>query len=118
MKKRSPPLPQPEAGSEIEELDRQLAGERAARLARGRWGCWRVADGQLTTARFPGYEVPVGRLRADGLPAWLAHFRQKDWLERGDVEDLMACFDDLVGPGWLTADPDEYKGGSDGKDED
>lgn len=79
--------------------------ERAARLKIGRWGAWYLC-GQGKWLGFKGlypnknvaYEF---ELAAKSPLQWFCHMREKIYPNRGDLEDLLAAFDDIFGPGWF-----------------
>ena len=96
----------------VAELERRADEERAERLRRGRWGVWRVVKSRQVLSILRGnpkspYEIDLSDIYQDGPLHWLAHLREKTWLQRGDIEDLIALFDDVFGVSWLW---DAYNG--------
>jgi hypothetical protein len=87
----------------LKELSEIAERERAERIRRGRWGPWRInwRKKTLSINRAYLYEIDLDEIKREGPLKWLAHLREKAWLKRGDVEDLIACFDDLFGFSWL-----------------
>jgi len=87
----------------LSELSKEAERERAERMRRGRWGAWRINKKRKTLSinRAYLYEIDLDEIKRLGPLHWLAHLREKAWLKRGDVEDLIACFDDHFGFSWL-----------------
>jgi len=81
----------------LEELYRKADREKATRIKKGRWGAWYLSKGRKEVAinRAYPYNVPLKQIESDGLIHWLAHIREKIWLKKGDMEDLMQLFDDM-----------------------
>jgi len=92
------------------------------RIRKGKWGRWELtADRKALkfcpTADFQGlsYEIPLSRIESEGALEWFAHLREKSLLfQRGDIEDLISCFDDLFGVPWIY-DGFKHKGRKKGK---
>jgi hypothetical protein len=87
----------------LKELSEIAERERAERIRRGRWGAWRInwRKKTLSINRSYPYEIALEEINRLGPLHWLAHLREKAWLKRGDIEDLIACFDDLFGFTWI-----------------
>jgi hypothetical protein len=89
----------------LEELGKISDAEINERIRKGRWGAWYLTADRKSFGilRAYAYEIELDQLESDGPLRWLAHLREKTWLRRGDVEDLISAFDDLFGYGWIYA---------------
>ena len=85
----------------LEEIGRQADEEKRKRLIKGKWGAWYRKRGSLGINRCYPYEVPISIIKEGGPLSWFAHLRQKIWLQRGDLEDLIQAFNDLFGYNWI-----------------
>jgi len=87
----------------LAELDPE--GDRKKRLTKGEWGTWKIIKNKkyLGTNRPFSYtwKVKISEIKRLGPLHWLAHIREKTWLKRGDLEDLISAFNDICGYQWI-----------------
>ena len=87
--------------------------EKKKRLAEGKWGAWYLIKGRrkwFGINRAYPYEFEFSRLKSETCLEWIAHLREKTWMKRGDIEDLMLAFDDLFGYGWMYDEINTLRG--------
>jgi len=77
--------------------------KRDRRLAKGKWGAWYLTKDKksLGINRSYSYEILLSEIKRDGPLHWFAHLRQKTWLYKIDIADLILAFDDLFGYSWI-----------------
>ena len=85
------------------ELIKSEDRKRERRLARGKWGAWYITKDKkcLGINRSYPYEILLSEIKRDGPLHWFAHLRQKTWLHKIDIADLILAFDDLFGYSWI-----------------
>lgn len=81
----------------LKEIGKKADQKKAARIKKGRWGKWYLSKDrkEIVINRMYPYSVTLKQIESDGLIHWLAHIREKSWLKRGDLEDLMQLFEDM-----------------------
>ena len=87
----------------VEDFSRRIDKEKEERIKKGRWGAWYLTKDRqyLVINREYPYRIELRRIKEEGMLEWFAHMKEKGWMQRGDLEDLIHCFDDLCGCGWL-----------------
>jgi len=82
----------------LTELGRRAGREKVARVKKGKWGAWYLSKNKkdIVINRQYVYAIPLERIKSEGPINWLAHMREKTWLERGDLEDFMQSLDDML----------------------
>jgi len=95
----------------LAELSKIWDKEKKERIKKGKWGAWYLSKNRqyFCINRSYVYDIPISQLKFDGPLHWLAHLREKAWLKRGDIEDLIKAFDDLFGYGWFYKGMDRKK---------
>lgn len=95
----------------LKELGHIEGKERRQRLIKGKWGAWYLTKDRecFGINRLYPYEIEFSEIKRRGPLQWFAHLREKTWLKRGDLDDLINAFDDLFGPSWIY---DSIKGKS------
>ena len=80
--------------------------KRTARLKVGRWGGWYLCGkGKWLGFKglYPNKTIPYEfELTSDSPLRLFCHLRDKTWPHRGDLEDLLAAFNDIFGYSWLN----------------
>jgi hypothetical protein len=84
----------------LEEAYERSEEERSERLKKGRWGAWHLCNRRKWLCINRGYPYEL-ELSADSPLKLFHHLRDKTWLQRGDLEDLLAAFNDIFGYSWL-----------------
>ncbi len=70
------------------------------------WGNWRLdmhPSFSLNIHATPWweYEVPLERLKADGLKHWQEHMSEKRWITKADIANLAKAYNELEKEGLL-----------------
>ena len=94
------PITGPETFTEFLERTEK---ERAARLRKGRWGDWYLCGpGRWKYLGIRRPDLHTFNLTLENPATWFGYIRRDEpWLQRGDLEDLLAAFDDIFGDSWF-----------------
>lgn len=89
----------------FEAMNRIDEEEKTARLEAGKWGAWFLTGDRkflgIERRRRGLFAVEIEDIKSLGPLYWFAIVKGSDWLQRGDVEDLIKVFDDLFGCEWI-----------------
>ncbi len=90
----------------VRELIKKEDKKRDRRLAKGKWGAWYITKDKkyFGVNRSYPYEILLSEIKRDGPLHWFAHLRQKTWLHKIDIADLILAFDDLFDYSWIYDD--------------